>query len=413
MEKGEPIVAKQELNHRAKKVLLIFREFLCILFWVYTILKLFVFDLDVWLVEKFIPVAHGLLYLKFLFIVGAGLIFWLIAGDKNFIMSTIYLAFYPFIICFWRIPKLFFHNWPGAVLFLVALGDFVKSFKIKLFIYFFAFLSAVLIILNINSFISVISILILMAFLAYRYITEFKMAFSSASFFKQANKLYGDWIANRDNILLKDYLRLKIEAPHSPEYQTKSFSTLQVLLFTNYFMRFLGNKFKNFRKSKTIVFYFLSRLFVTLIITIWVFGCVYYALFNIIPESFTAALPFTLWQFYYSSFSILLGGSVGQFAPAHPIAQLIVVLEVFSRFVILTIPLSVWLGMYKDKHDSEIDLIIENLLKEASVLEDLIQREYQISLPEALAMVEKKEPAFTKVVVFFAEKSKDTTYEQN
>ncbi len=64
----------------------LFREFLAILIWGYAIIKLFVFDLDVFLIEKFSPNYIWILQYKFFILIGIAAIVWLVTKNKQIIL---------------------------------------------------------------------------------------------------------------------------------------------------------------------------------------------------------------------------------------------------------------------------------------------------------------------------------------
>lgn len=80
-------------------------EFTALSVWTYSFLKLFVLDIDRVILGRFLPSAMWLADFRFLvllFIAGTvGVFFWRL----RMVLVLLYIAFYPFIVVFWRIPQ--------------------------------------------------------------------------------------------------------------------------------------------------------------------------------------------------------------------------------------------------------------------------------------------------------------------
>ncbi|HEX9384798.1 MAG TPA: hypothetical protein VF918_00635 [Anaerolineales bacterium] len=107
------------------------REIIAILFWVYVIMKLFIFDVDLFLVEKFSPDFVWLLNYKFFILIGTIATIWLVSKNRNVLLWTLFIFFYPAIILLWRIPFFVFkqRSWILAFAIIDAIISFFKSVK--------------------------------------------------------------------------------------------------------------------------------------------------------------------------------------------------------------------------------------------------------------------------------------------
>ena len=80
------------------------RETVAILFWLYVLVKLFAFDVDVFLMNKLLPEFVWLLNLKFFILIGIIALIWLMTKNKHIISWSFYVFFYLAIVLFWKIP---------------------------------------------------------------------------------------------------------------------------------------------------------------------------------------------------------------------------------------------------------------------------------------------------------------------
>ena len=106
------------------------REIISVFFWVYLIAKLFVFDFDVFLIQRFAPQWQWLIYGKFFVFIGTIAFVWLFTKNSQIARWLLYITFYPLILCC-RIIYLLLkkRSWLliiGVVNFIVSLFRFAK-----------------------------------------------------------------------------------------------------------------------------------------------------------------------------------------------------------------------------------------------------------------------------------------------
>ena len=162
----------KEQNKIVSASIYLIREVLAILVWGYAITKLFIFDIDNFLLERFMPNYAWLLNYKFFIIIVITSIIWLITKNAQIILWSLFVVFYPVIIFLWRIPALILKkkSWNLAFAFTDAVIYFFKSVK-NTFITTSFFLAATVIILqSSNKFLVWCSITILMIILLLVYI---------------------------------------------------------------------------------------------------------------------------------------------------------------------------------------------------------------------------------------------------
>ena len=95
------------------------RETVAILFWLYVLVKLFAFDVDVFLMNKLLPEFVWLLNLKFFILIGIIALIWLMTKNKHIISWSFYVFFYLAIVLFWKIPFLSSNKKVGFLLLLL------------------------------------------------------------------------------------------------------------------------------------------------------------------------------------------------------------------------------------------------------------------------------------------------------
>lgn len=111
------------------------REVFAIVVWVYVLLKLAVFDVDVYLFDRLAPQLRWILDLKAVVIVAIVAFLWIGLGRANFFKTALYLLGYPAILVFWRVPKLALRNSPVFILAAPFIYRLITTFRTTLVMY--------------------------------------------------------------------------------------------------------------------------------------------------------------------------------------------------------------------------------------------------------------------------------------
>ena len=107
----------------------IFRELFALCLWCFAFIKVFVFDVDVYVVEKYASSFRWVLDYKFFFIIGIMALLCLLFSRKKFRGFTFYIIGYPLVvICYW-LPLLLLRHWPTPVFVLPVIHDIVTNFR--------------------------------------------------------------------------------------------------------------------------------------------------------------------------------------------------------------------------------------------------------------------------------------------
>jgi len=158
------------------------REAIAIFFWAYALLKLFVFDLDSYILGKLAPNAQWLLNLRLIAIAATLATLWLILGHRSFLSSLAYIIFYPFVILFWKLPRLVWRKWAVALMLVPTIYTTAVSFRSTLALYSFAAVSAAVIVFARTTFILLPAMIYLAVFLVISLYRSFVRAHSSSVF---------------------------------------------------------------------------------------------------------------------------------------------------------------------------------------------------------------------------------------
>lgn len=128
-----PLVT-ENLPVREKAKLPIVNKFIklfSVLFWSFVILKLFFFDIDFYLFNKYLPEYVSLLDYKFVIGITLFAIVLIIVRRKIVFLWATYILLFPFILSFWRIPYFIFKqkSWVFAIATINSVIGFFVSFR--------------------------------------------------------------------------------------------------------------------------------------------------------------------------------------------------------------------------------------------------------------------------------------------
>src|ERR1017187_10492354 len=131
-------------SQRKRGVIFWLREITAILLWSLALTKLILFDFDVYLIQRFAPGQSWLLTFKFLIFAVAIAVLLLVSGYRSLIKLAAYVAGYPLILIFWRLPRVCFKRWPLVIAFAPALYPSLKRLRSTFILYTGGLISAVL-----------------------------------------------------------------------------------------------------------------------------------------------------------------------------------------------------------------------------------------------------------------------------
>jgi hypothetical protein len=164
--------AEAEIKVRKQpKIFWVGLDLVAFLFWLYAIIKVFVFDIDVYFVSLASSKFVWLLNYKLLILLGLILVAML--ATRSFVLgfAVAYVALYPLVILFWKLPRFIWkqQSWLFAFAILNAAIGFIRSFRRDFISGILFLISAVLILSSDNQFVLWGSSLIVFVLVVFAY----------------------------------------------------------------------------------------------------------------------------------------------------------------------------------------------------------------------------------------------------
>lgn len=384
------------------------RDIFCSLIWIYVIIKLFVFDFDVYLFQTYLPKQTWLVDFKFVVLLLIISIYWLTVGNKKFYLAIAFLLFFPIYFLVWRVGRLIFRNWFAAFAAISYVSSFLQSFKFG-FITFTIFVTAsVLILASNNPILLILGMALLFSVLVAHFSRRVKYAFVPSKALVFPRKGYVSLIET----VLKQYrLPPAIKSTSMEKLTTDQRNTratnLQFMVIANRATTFIASKLKEFQESKLILLYFILGLLFTLFLTVVLFALINLGLHKIEPLAFSSSSPRGFLFFLYYSFNTILTNGIADFYPVTSIARLLNSFELLFAFLIIVILFFVYTNIKNDKAKEEMANLVQALTKQGDEIEELIHQEFDTNVSRAIEEIEKLPSSMIKIIYFFTTAGKE------
>jgi len=375
--------------------------------WVYAVVKLFIFDIDSFLIGKIIPQYFWMLNLKLIFGLSFVAIIWLLFGNQKTLTWFLFIVFYPIIILFWRVPRFIFKqkSWSLAI----GLTNFLLSFFSSLkygFIMAALFLASVasLIIFD-NKYILWIFVAVLFISTIIHYLRKFWFSInpSSPNIFNLYVKIVQsvNRYCQKNFALAENIKNLPAEKLNSEQIQKRT-ENLQSIVLYNRVCLFIAKKLRDFQNSG---WKFASSIFTILsliIFTITAFAFINYGIYKINPNVFKFSETPTLFTFFYYSFNNIIFNGISEISPVSPLSQISFMAETFLVFVLVAILITLYISVKSEKYSTELGCVIDKIEEEGKSLERVIQDDYRInSIVDALAELGKLKSGIINIILWF------------
>lgn len=394
-ETGKEIVPQQPKRDKGAVSYLakIVREIIVAVFWLYVLVKLFIFDIDVFLVNKFLPEYTWFLNLKFFILIGVVAILWLITKNKYILSWSLYTLFYPIIVVLWKVPFFVFKQWSWvfAFAFINAVISFFKSIKYN-FITSAIFLVSLSIIFSFSHekllWLATATLLVL---LLITYVHRFILVFKPSSIFQVHIKIFlGIRKHGMSSFVLDENIK-NLPVKSLDQKQIEKWTTnLQTSVLFNRICLFAAKKLRDYQSSGLNVVSYVLTILLLIALTIFSFSAINYGLYKIDNNIFGFSTVPTFFTFFYYSFNNLLFNSIKEIVPIMPISQTVSMIESFFALFLVVIFVSLLLSVRSQRHSEELNEVIKRIEGEGKSMEQFIVDEYKLdNIQAAISELER------------------------
>lgn len=388
-------------NKIIKRLLAILREALSVLFWVYVITKVFVFDIDIFLVNRLSPNYAWLVNYKFFILIGVIAVVWLVTKNKHIVLWMLFVFFYPLIFLFWRIPHFLFKqkSWILVFALIDAVISFFKSLKFTFITTSFFLVSTAIIFGFSNEILMWFAITALIIILLAVYIQRLSLVFKPSGVYQ----IYGSFFSHFEELVSTsptytvDENLASLPIGSMDEKQIEKWTvSVQALVLYNRVCLFTSKKLKAYQGSG---FNIVSSIMVILLLvafTVLSFSIVNLGLFKINHDFYSFSTIPTFFNFFYYSFNILLFNPIQDIVAITPMSQVASMVESFFALFLVAIFVSLILSVRSQRDADELNGVIKGLREDGIKMEGFIKDKYKLNnIEEAMDALKKLQAAFT------------------
>lgn len=351
------------------------REAAAILFWSFSLIKLFIFDIDTHIFQPLVGLPDWIFNAKPFIILISISILWSILGHMRFIKFCLFMLFYPLIFLLYRIPRLLLsYLWIILPLY-PLLSLIIIKIRLTLFLYCMVAISAIYGLAN-NDRNSILLAMAGIAIFIVIYSLQIVICEFRPNIFKSLIDSVNDIRRKVKNGDLEKIAESDSEQTNIPIGSRHSATNQRLLnIYLSYHITQIAYKIiSDVRSKKRYEIYSISRLFYIILIISLAFSFEYRFLYRIDNKSFAHVTNPTFIEFYLFSLDILIPQSISDIVPVSYFAKsMTIIASIYSWSVIAIVIMFMLFGSNREAFNSgikdfiaELRLLIDDIDKRLS-----------------------------------------------
>ena len=304
--------------------------------------------------------------------------------NKNILLWSLFIVFYPVIIFFWRIPVFIFKakSWNLAIAFIDSIISFYKSFKVTFITASFFLVSSAVILWFYNTLFLWLGIVVLAAILLLVYLQRIAQMLRPSSIYQVYNNIFSaagkNLRSNRTEKEDEDITALSVE--NMDETRLKKWVTnVEQLVLFNRICIFAARKLKSYQDSG---FNVVSSIFIILLLvlyTVFTFALINFGLFKINPYYYEFSNMPSFFTFFYYSFNVLLFNQIQELISITAVSQIASMVESFYALFLVAIFISLVFSVRSQRVTDDLNAVIKQLMEQGVQIEGFIRDKYKLN----------------------------------
>lgn len=372
-------------------------------FWVYSFIQVFIFDLDRYIFTSYLPGLTFLIdYKFFVFLLISALI---AVFFKKFFLIYVYILFFPIVLLLWKIPKVIyrFRSWIVVLGLIETFSSLFYKLKNRIVINTILLFSILAIATTSAKPILMTAMLAVMGILLFVISRTVYLTFKTSVFFSFQAKAI-KWLRNtglaKNMISVDDKIKTSTSKKLTKEQSNTLLTNMQMALLFHRTVYFWAFQLEKYRASK--ISFILSGLsYVWLFIKLGLLlGVVNYAIYKVDPNSFTIVGQTSLVDFVYYAYTSLFFNEIsGIMANSNFTLILRIISGIVGYLLIGVLILNFMYVAKQSKTDDELDEAIKAVKSEGRQLEKQIEAEYMLTIPQALKKLEEFKTGLLAIIL--------------
>ena len=387
------------------------KESIFLILWTIIFIKLFVLDIEAFLIEKYLPEFDFILPYRFVFYLFILVLIWYALKNKSFFKNFFYFLGFPFYVLIWKLPKILLWKIPSYIFkrrqwilmysYLNSIINHFYNFRFNIFKILLLLLSIILTFkANSNAFLTItlLSQLFLLIVLIY---DKFKVAFQPIGLFKlnlELSKLkdkekkkdfFDTLISEIEDADIVEEGKIEDEKQLEKREKKKKENVERIILIKSLFA-FLSSRLKDFLSRRTYIVVFFTKTLITFLIAWFIISMMNYNAFNISNTEFTFEGNPGFFDFIYYTFHSMLLGNIQDLLPNGTFAKILDIIAPATSILITGTLLTVFFTVKTEQYKDNLIEIISYSDNKLKYLEQKLIDYHNFTLEEAMSYLEEK-----------------------
>jgi hypothetical protein len=375
--------------------------------WIYVVVKLLIFDFDVYMATSYFPTLLIVLdYKIFIFMCAAAAS--LLLFDKWQVGGFIfYLVFFPLIAIFFIVPSYVIKskNWIAGFFIVNGIIGFLGNFQRNLTILTILCTAALVISVSSNWIVLLMTATIMLALVIYIYALRIISVFRQDKTFSVYKTVFSFTTKHVMSTYAMEGGTSGLPIAQLSELQLQNRrSKLEPTLVVNRACLFVASKLKNYQSSKVSI---IGEVFSIIFLVIWTVVCFSFinlAIYKLDQSQFQLVGKQRLFTFFYYGFNNFVFSSTMELTPIKVMSESVAVAEKFMALFVALILVSTLLSHKNQRQSEELSSAIRDIESEGGVLEIFIQDQFHLAtVDDAIREIEQVKGSLLKIIVWLSE----------
>lgn len=367
------------------------REAIAITVWVFVLIKLVVFDIDIYLVERFVPAYRWVIDIKLAILMVSISAIWFILGQDKFVSFVGYIVLYPFVLIILKLPKYLFRIWPVALVFSPIIYFTLRRLRSTFLLYTVAIVSVMAVVTQTDVRLLVGAMIGLGLFLAVHLFRSLRGAYSSNLFANLVQLTH----EVREEVKAGGFeTQIGIQQTASASTQAsnpKSPNVLPQMYLTYSIAEFVSGKVRSVARGRKYELYLVMCLAYTVIATSLVYALEYSTLNRFDATAFRGSEGAGFDDFYRFSLGVLTTSNVSSILPSSNVAGILASTELACSFLILIIFVFLILTDARESFRGDMEKFAAEVQGIAAALEARLTAVYALNIRQLERILLKQE----------------------
>lgn len=379
-------------------------DIISVIIWTYSLIKLFIFDIDVYLIKNFFQNFDFLIKYKFVIILLVITAFVLISKKWKLVGDSFYVLFFPLIIIFWKIPILLLkiQSWNLFFILLTYVAIMLRSARFS-FVTNTVILTCIVAILassrNLILWPSVLLLLIITMVVIFQRIISVYTGSPILKYVSDAVSFVFD--KGKPTFTLENEVKT-LPVEKLTESQLQKWSTsLQLSVIFCKGCAFLTRRLRDFQRSKYSTIVYILNFLSLVLFSMISFAFIYYGLFKINAHYYITSTP-QFFDFFYFSFNKAIYSTIAGLQVTGVFPKIITMIQQFVSVCFFTFIVMLFVSINDEKRSNEVDEVINKIEKNEKMMELNIQDQFSLTIIDAIKKLEKYSAGMIKVIYFLS-----------